>query len=102
MPRITVHPGSFIKRNYVDALGLDAGELAEALEITGPTLNRLLEEKTGLSPQLAIKLSKVLGRSPESWMNMQTLHTLAQCQQEMAHWVPPRTLGAERRISGSP
>ena len=102
MARITVHPGGFVKRNYVEALGLDEKALAEALEISGATLNRLLEERADLSPQLAIKLSRVLGRSPESWMNMQTLHTLAQCQQEMAHWVPPRTLGAERRISGSP
>ena len=102
MARITVHPGGFVKRNYVDALGLKAGELAEALEMSEAALHRFLQGKTSLSPQLAIKLSRVLGRSAESWMNMQTLHTLARCQREMERWMPPRVLDAGQRLSGSP
>ena len=79
---ITVHPGGFIKRNYIEELGLTATELAKKLEVPGSKLNRLLSEKIDLSPVLAAKLSKVLGRSTASWMKMQNNHTLAKCQAE--------------------
>ena len=85
---ITVHPGDFIKRNYIEELGLTATELAEALEVSGSTLSRLLNEKIDLSPVLAIKLSEVLGRSAVSWLNMQANHTLARCQADMSGWKP--------------
>lgn len=85
---ITVHPGGFIKRNYIDELDLSAAELARALEVSESTLSRLLNEKIDLSPEMAVKVSKVLGRSAESWMNMQGRHTLARYQTEMSRWKP--------------
>jgi len=42
------------------------------------------------SPVMAVKVSKVLERSAESWMAMQANHTLAKCQAELKHWTPPR------------
>ena len=68
MTKIAVHPGGFIKRNYIDELGLTAAELADALEVSESTLSRLIHEKIDLSPALAVKLSKVQGRSAESWI----------------------------------
>lgn len=94
MPKITVHPGGFIKRNYVDELGLNLAELAEVLEISEADLVRLLDEKIDLSPQLAVKLSKVLGCSAQSWINMQTAHTLAQHEAELDNWAPAHQLDA--------
>lgn len=93
MSKITMHPGEFIKTNYVDELGLKIAELAEALEIPESALARLLNEESDLSPQLAIKLSKVLGRSAESWINMQTSHALAQHEAELGGWTPARQVG---------
>ena len=95
MAKITVHPGGFIKRNYLEALGLKAAELAEALEVSESTMSRLLYEKIDLSPQLAVKISKVLGRSAESWMAMQANHTLARIQDELAQWAPKRQVTAD-------
>ncbi len=58
MAKITVHPGGFIKRNYIDELGtLTATELANALEVSESTLSRLVDEKIDLSPALAVKVS---------------------------------------------
>ena len=88
MAKITVHPGGFIKRNYIDELGLRATELADALEVSESTLSRLVHEKIDLSPAMAVKLSKVLGRSAESWMAMQANHTLARYQTELEQWTP--------------
>ena len=51
MAKITVHPGGFIKRNYIDELGLTATELADALEVSESTLSRLVHGKIDLSPE---------------------------------------------------
>ena len=99
MAKITVHPGGFIKRNYIDELGLTATELADALEVSESTLSRLVHEKIDLSPALAVKLSKVLGRSAESWMAMQANHTLARYQAELEQWTPTRQVTAERFVA---
>ena len=99
MAKITVHPGGFIKRNYIDELGLKATELADALEVSESTLSRLLHEKIDLSPTLAVKLSKVLGRSAESWMTMQANHTLARYQAELEQWTPTWKVTAQGLVA---
>jgi addiction module HigA family antidote len=99
MAKITVHPGGFIKRNYIDALGLKAADLADALEVSESTMSRLIHEKIELSPALAVKVSKVLGRSAESWMIMQGNHTLARCQGELEKWTPTRRVTAKGLVT---
>ena len=81
--RIPTHPGRFIQRVYLDELDISASDLAHALEINKATLSRLLNEKADLSPTLALKLSEVLGRSPQSWMNMQANHSLAKIEADL-------------------
>ena len=94
--RIAAHPGGFIKRNYLDELGLTASALAAALEIPRASLSRLLNEKADLSPALALRLSKVLGGSAASWMNLQTNHSLTKLEAEAeagaAAWRPTLAL----------
>lgn len=81
MPRrIATHPGEFIKRSYLEELGITATSLAEALGIHRASLSRLLNEQTALSPTLALRLSLVLGGTPASWMNLQTNHALTKLQ----------------------
>ena len=101
MAKITVHPGGFIKRNYIDVLGLKATELAEALEVSESTMSRLIHEKIELSPALAVKVSKVLGRSAESWMTMQSNHTLARYQGELEKWTPTRHVTSKGLVAVS-
>jgi addiction module HigA family antidote len=94
--RISAHPGGFIKRNYLDELDITAAQLAEALGINKATLSRLLNEKSDLSPQLAMRISKVLGGSPGSWLNMQANHSLATLEArtdtKADAWVPTLVL----------
>ena len=99
MSKITVHPGGFIKRNYMDELGLTATELADALEVSESTLSRLVREKIDLSPAMAVKVSKVLGRSAESWMAMQANHTLARYQAELEDWTPTKRVTAQGLVT---
>lgn len=77
------HPGGFIKRNYLEPFGLDSNEVSKNLMVNPSTLNRLVNEKTGVSPSMALKLSKVLGRSPESWLQMQNNFSLQRARNEL-------------------
>jgi antitoxin HigA-1 len=90
MANITVHPDGFIKRNHIDKLGLTATEWADVLEVSESILSRLIHEKIDLSPALAVKVSKVLGRSAESWIAMQANHTLVRYQAELEQWTPTK------------
>lgn len=65
------HPGAFIRRVYLQSNALNSCEVAARLQVNPVTFSRLANGKTGISPVMALKLSKVLGRSPESWLAMQ-------------------------------
>ena len=71
-----MHPGAFITQTYVKELGLSVRAIARGLDVAPSTLSRLLNGKAGITPEMAIRLSIVLGRSPESWMKMQEIHDL--------------------------
>ncbi|WP_068860542.1 HigA family addiction module antitoxin [Perlucidibaca aquatica] len=66
-----MHPGEFIARVYLEPFELGSNELARKLKVSPGLVSRLVNGKTDISPAMALKLSKVLGRSPESWLIMQ-------------------------------
>ena len=98
--RIPSHPGGLIKRTYIEPLNLTVTEVAGALEVSPATLSRLLNEKIDLSPEMAVKLSKVLGRTPASWMNLQANHTLAKLANDPAikKWNPSKHLSPDGHL----
>jgi addiction module HigA family antidote len=65
------HPGEFITSVYLEPNGISGRELAARLGVSPSTLNRILMGRSGISPEMALRLSKCLGRSPESWLAMQ-------------------------------
>ncbi len=75
-----MHPGAFIRRVYLEPNGIGSNELARLLKVSGGLVSRLLNEKIGISSEMALKLSKVLGRSPESWLLMQDNYALWQAR----------------------
>ena len=60
------HPGEFISSVYLEPNGISGRELAAKLGVAASTLNRVLTGASGISPEMALRLSKSLGRSPES------------------------------------
>lgn len=74
------HPGEFITEVYLEPNSLSGRELALSLGVSPSTLNRVLNGMTGISPTMALRLSKVLGRSAESWLAMQTNYDLWQAR----------------------
>jgi len=65
------HPGEFIRDIYLEPFELSVRSLAESLGVSPSTLTRLINGNSGVSPEMALRLSKALGRTPESWLAMQ-------------------------------
>ena len=70
------HPGQFIKEVYIEPFQLSARKVADTLNVSPSTFNRLLNGGSNISPEMALRLSKALGRSPESWLAMQDQYDL--------------------------
>ena len=77
------HPGEFIKATYMEPFELSCRYLAEQLDVAASTLNRILKKQSGVSPEMALRLSKALGRSPESWLAMQDAYDLWQVKRNI-------------------
>lgn len=72
------HPGEVIRELCVDPLGLTVTKAAEGLGVTRKTLSALRNCKAGISPEMAIRLSKAFGGSAESWLIQQAQYDLLQ------------------------
>ncbi|EZH79196.1 XRE family transcriptional regulator [Ectopseudomonas composti] len=70
------HPGEFITDIYLEPNGISGRELAEKLRVAPSTLSRVLKGTSRVTPEMALRLSVALGRSPESWLAMQDAYDL--------------------------
>ncbi len=70
------HPGEFIQATYLEPFNISGRFLAGKLNVAASTLNRVLKMQSGISPEMALRLSKAIGRSPESWLAMQDTYDL--------------------------
>ncbi len=77
------HPGEFIRSVYLDALEVSVRKVAENLAVSPSTFTRLLNGQSNVSPEMALRLSKTLGRSPESWLAMQDSYNLWHARKEV-------------------
>jgi len=77
------HPGEFIQATYMEPFDLSCRYLAGQLNVAASTLNRVLKAQSGISPEMALRLSKALGRSPESWLSMQDAYDLWQAKKRI-------------------
>ena len=77
------HPGEFISSVYLEPNGVTGRQLAVSLGVAASTLSRVLNGSSGITPEMALRLSKALGRSPESWLAMQNLYDLWQAKQHV-------------------
>ena len=72
------HPGEFIRATYIESFDISIRSLAKSLGVSPSTLTRLISRQSGISPEMALRLSKAVGRSPESWLAMQHNYDLWQ------------------------
>ena len=76
-----LHPGGIVKRQCLEPLGLSVTRAAEGgLGVTRQALSELVNERTGVSVDMAIRLSKAFGSTPETWLGMQMAYDLWQAR----------------------
>ena len=76
------HPGEFIREEIVEELNLTIGRAAEILGVRRATLSDLLNEKSGLTPEMALRLEKAFGLSMDTLLRMQAWHDAAQMREK--------------------
>jgi addiction module HigA family antidote len=76
------HPGRIVRQHCVEPPGLTIAQAAKVLGVTRLALNNLVNEKAGISPEMAVRLSRAFGGSPEMWLRLQVNYHLAQLLQD--------------------
>ncbi len=74
------HPGRIVRQECIEPLGLTITEAAQRLDVTRQTLDKLVNGKGGISPEMSIRLSKAFGSRPEVWLGLQMEYDLAQAE----------------------
>jgi addiction module HigA family antidote len=77
------HPGEFIREVYLEPFHVSARLVAAKLRVSPSTFNRVVNGDSGVTAEMALRLAKTLGRSPESWLAMQRDHDLWQARQRV-------------------
>jgi len=77
------HPGEFIYDVYLEPSVFSCHYLARQLYVASSTLNRVLKGQNAISPEMALRLSKAVGRTPESWLAMQDNYDLWHAKQQI-------------------
>ncbi len=77
------HPGEFITDIYLEPHSISGRELAIQLDVSASTLSRVLKGSSRVTPEMALRLGKALGRSPESWLLMQDVYDLWLARQQV-------------------
>jgi addiction module HigA family antidote len=78
-----VHPGEMLREDILPAVGRPKTEIARLLGISRQTLYDILNEKQPITPAMALRLAKMFGGSPESWLNMQRNYDLKLAEREL-------------------
>ena len=73
----------FIQAIYMEPFNISCRNLAKHLDVAASTLNRIIKGQSGISPEMALRLSKALGRSPESWLTMQDNYDLSIAKKQL-------------------
>lgn len=65
------HPGEFLREDYMPELGLSVSALAKRVGVSRQTINELVNERRAVSPDMALRLGKLFGTTPQYWLNLQ-------------------------------
>jgi len=77
------HPGEVIREFCLEPLNINVTEAARALGVTRKTFSALLNGRAGISPEMALRLSRVFGRTPEGWLRLQLQYDLWKTKQSI-------------------
>ena len=79
------HPGEILKEDYLAPLGLSVTIAAAGLDVTRQSLSAVINGRAGVSPEMALRLSKAFHTTPQLWLNLQQQYDLWQVRQRTSH-----------------
>lgn len=79
------HPGAMIQECYIEELGLTGAELAKGLDVSPSTIGRVVQQKASITPDMAVRLERVLGGSAKMWLGMQSAYDLWNAENNNPH-----------------
>lgn len=100
--RKRTHPGELIKAEYMEPLNLTVTALAASLGVSRKTLSTIINERAGITPDMALRLSRAFSTTPELWLNMQQAYDLWRAENEHTDWqqvTPLYVPGQEQKAS---
>ena len=80
---VAIHPGEFLREDYMAPLGLSANALALALRVPVTRISEIVNERRGITAETALRLGRYFGTSAEFWMNMQKAYELALAKKQL-------------------
>lgn len=80
---INSSPGQILRRRFLEPLNLTATELAKAMDVSQSVISRIINGKSAITPDIALRLELALTISADTWMNLQTNHDLAIGRQKL-------------------
>ncbi|MBS3909577.1 MAG: HigA family addiction module antidote protein [Actinobacteria bacterium] len=94
MTRQPTHPGKIIKEDYLKPLSLTINELASILGISRKTLSKIVNERSAVTPNMALRLSRAFDTTPEFWLNLQRNYDLRQAEHASNEWQKVKPLSS--------
>jgi antitoxin HigA-1 len=89
-----VHPGEILREDFLEPMGISAYRLSVDLGVSPPTVNDIVREKRGITPEMAARLAKYFGTSEQFWLNLQDAFAVHQVKKKYA-----KELGAIKPVA---
>jgi addiction module HigA family antidote len=77
-----VHPGEILREDFLEAMGISAYRLSVELGVSAPTVNDIVREKRGVTPEMAARLARYFGTSEQFWLNLQDAFAVHQVKKK--------------------
>jgi len=77
-----VHPGEILREEFLEPMGISAYRLAVELHVSPPTVNDIVRERRGITPEMAARLAKYFGTSEQFWLNLQDAFAVYQVRRK--------------------
>lgn len=97
---VPVHPGEFLREDFLTPLGLSSNALALALRVPVTRITEIVRERRGITADTALRLARYFGTTPDFWMKMQASYDLALAHRESMARIEVEIFPAERDEKG--
>lgn len=99
--RPPTHPGGILKRHYLEPLSLAVAQAAKALGVSRKTVSKIVNERGEVTPDMALRLSKAFGTTPDLWLNLQMNYDLWHATHDSKAWRKARVIPLAREFAAA-